>query len=149
MAKFQFRPATLLKIRENTRDERRSELADVQRTDAELENRLTRLEKEQEQLRNECRKAVGPGMLDLSRLVESQRYAVTLRDRQMELIEQRRTLAEEIERRRQALIEADREVRMLEKLRENQLQTHQQHEGRQESKRLDEAALQTTAGRGI
>ena len=57
---------------------------------------------------------------------------------------QRQALAAEIDRRRQALLEADRDVRTLEKLRENQLQAHRQEEERQEGKRLDEAALQAT-----
>ena len=51
-------------------------------------------------------------------------------------------MAAEIERRRQALVEADREVRVLEKLRERQLEQHRREEELRETKRLDEVVTQ-------
>lgn len=145
MAKFQFRLATLLRLREATRDERRVQLAEVQRADAELQSQLERLAREQEQLRRDCREAAGPGTVDLRRLVEAEQYASALRMQEAGIRRQRETLAVEIECRRQAVIEADRDVQSLEKLRDNQLQAHRQEEDRQEGKRLDEAALQVVA----
>jgi flagellar protein FliJ len=142
MTKFRFRLATLLQLRESTRDERRVQLAESQRADTELHRQLIRVEMEQQQLQRECREAAGPGDVDLPRLVEAQQYASALRAQQTELRRQRQALAAEIDRRRQTLLEADRDVRTLEKLRENQLQAHRQEENRQEGKRLDEAALQ-------
>lgn len=141
MAKFQFRLATLLRLREATRDERRVQLAEVQRADAELQSQLEQLTREQEQLQRDCRQAAGPGAVDLPRLVEAERYAATLRTQETDIHQQRQTLAVEIERRRQVVIEADRDVQSLEKLRDNQSQAHRQEEDRQEGKRLDEAAL--------
>lgn len=143
MSKFHFRLATLLKLRETARDERRMELAEAHRADAELERRLEQLDAQRKQLQRECREAAGPGPIDLRRLIEAQRYASTLRARVDEVQRQRQTLAMEIDRRRQAAIEADREVRTLEKLRNHQAQAHRQQDDRQEAKRLDEAALQT------
>jgi flagellar protein FliJ len=142
MAPFHFRLATLLKLRETARDQRRSELAESQRADAELQERIEQLRGEQERLQAECRAAAGPGAVDLPRLVEGRQYAAVLRARQDELARQRAALAVEIRQRRQALVEADREVRVLEKLRENRRQMHQQEESRKEAKRLDDAALQ-------
>jgi flagellar export protein FliJ len=141
MSQFHFRLATLLRLRQSTRDERRVELAEVQRADAELEGQLTRLAARQERLRGECRKAAGPGEVDLARLAESHQYAALLQTQEDELVRQRLALAIEIDRRRQSLLEADREVRTLEKLRENQIEAHRQNKNRQEIKRLDEAAL--------
>ena len=51
-------------------------------------------------------------------------------------------LNEEIERRRAALVEADREVRVLEKLRERKWSEHQTAELRHELRQLDEVAVQ-------
>jgi flagellar protein FliJ len=141
MSKFHFRLATLLRLHQSTRDERRVELAESQRADAELEVQLTQLAAQQERLRDECRAAAGPGEVDCVRLSEAHQYAALLQTQEDELVGQRRALAIEIDRRRQALLEADREVRTLEKLRENQIETHRQNENRQEIKRLDEAAL--------
>ncbi len=48
----------------------------------------------------------------------------------------------EIDRRRQVLAEANREVRVLENLRDKQAGQHRQQEDRREMKRLDEVAQQ-------
>jgi flagellar protein FliJ len=141
MPKFHFRMATLLRLRQSTRDERRVELAESQRADAELEGRQTRLAAQQERLRDECRAAAGPGDVDLVRLAEAHAYAAVLRAQEDDLVRQRQALAIEIDRRRQVVLEADREVRTLEKLREHQVDAHRQDENRHEIKRLDEAAL--------
>jgi flagellar protein FliJ len=146
MTKFNFRLATLLRLREAARDERQLELADAQRADAELDGQLARLETLERQLQGERRNAAGPGPVDLRRLIDAQRYAASLRTREADLRQQRQTLAAEIDRRRQAVVEADRDVRSLEKLHAKQLQAHRQSEERQEGKRLDEVALQA-AGR--
>jgi flagellar protein FliJ len=142
MAQFHFRLATLLRLREATRDERRVQLAESQRADAEFQDQLARLDAQQRRLQNECREAAGPGEVDLPRLVEAHQCAAALRIEQANIERQRRALATEIDGRRQALLEADRDVRTLEKLRENQFEAYRQEENRQESKRLDEAALQ-------
>jgi flagellar export protein FliJ len=139
--RFYFRLTALLRLREAVRDERRVELADVQRADAELQSRLAQVAVEQEQLQGECRTIAGPGLVDLPPLVHAQRYAAALRGQEVELQRQRWVLAAEIDRRRQALIEADREVQTLEKLKQSQSAAHQQNAERQEGKRLDEAAI--------
>ena len=51
-------------------------------------------------------------------------------------------MAAEIDRRRRALLAADRDVKVLEKLRERRLVQHRLEEERQLAKQLDEAALQ-------
>lgn len=143
MTTFHFRLATLLRLREIARDERRVELADSQRLDAALESQLAQLAVEQKLLQDDCRRAGGPGTVNVSQLAVTQQYAATLRGQEAELQERRRTLAAEIDQRRQAAIEADRDVKSLEKLRESQLRAFRQNEDRQEGKLLDEAALQT------
>jgi len=149
MAKFQFRLATLLKLREATRDERRAELAQAYQADAFLEQQQDRLQRELAGLVLQSRKVAGPGTLDVDQLLQTQRYELFLRARQSQLADQRGTVAEEIERRRQILVEADREVRVLEKLRQRQLERHREEEGRREMKILDEVAgLRASRGGG-
>jgi len=149
MAKFRFRLATLLKLREATRDERRAELAQAYQADALLEQQQDRLQRELAGLVLQSRKVAGPGTLDVDQLLQTQRYELFLRARQSQLADQRGTVAEEIERRRQILVEADREVRVLEKLRQRQLERHREEEGRREMKILDEVAgLRASRGGG-
>jgi len=149
MPKFKFRLATLLRLREAARDERRTQLAEAYRVDDVLQQRLSRVREEMDRLREQCRRAAGPGTVDIDRLVESQRYELSLRAQQHQLLRQREALAAEIERRRAALVEANREVRVLENLREKQAARYQQEENRREIKRLDEVAQRRAAQEGV
>lgn len=142
MAKFQFRMTSLLRVRESLRDQRRGELAAAFRADEVLQQRLQHVRQELTWLLEQCRRAAGPGTVDVDRLIESQRYDLTLRAMQKQIEDQRRALAAEIERRRGALVEADREVRTLEKLRDRQREQYALDEGRRDVKRLDEVAQQ-------
>jgi flagellar FliJ protein len=142
MSKFKFRLATLLRLREATRDERRTELAEAYRVDDTLKRQLQRTEEEITSMQADCRKTVEPGEVDLDRLVEAQRYKIALRLQRLQIARQRETVQTEIERRRQVLAEANREVRVLENLRDKQAGQHRQQEDRREMKRLDEVAQQ-------
>ena len=142
MAKFKFRLATLMRLRENTRDQRRAELAEAYRADNLLKERIGNLDAEMDALRNRQRATAKPGTVDVDLLVESQRYELALKTERAHFDQQRQTLSEEIDRRQERLIEANREVRVLEKLRETQLDRHRQEENRREGKVLDEAAGQ-------
>jgi flagellar FliJ protein len=149
MPKFTFRLATLLRLREATRDERRLQLAEAYRVDEVLQQRLRAAAEELQALRQRCRQAVGPGTVDVDRIVAAQRYELALRAFQRGLEQQREAVAAEIERRRLALVEANREVRVLEKLREKQAARFQEEENRRDIRRLDEVALQRAAREAV
>jgi flagellar protein FliJ len=146
MAKFKFRLTTLLKLRKSMRDERRTELAQAYQADDVLHGYMEQVQEEIDRLCEQCRRAAGPGTVDVDRLIDAQRYEFILEAQQRHFSEQRSKLAAEIERRRVALLAANREVRILEKLREQQLEQHKVAEGRLDIKRLDEVAqLQAAA----
>ncbi len=140
MAKFKFRLATLLRIREATRDQRRVELAEAYRVDDLLKQQLDRVGEELNWLHEQRRGAAGPGPVEVDRLVEAHRFELALKARATHLGQQREQVSVEVQRRRQILVEASREVRVLEKLRQRQTQDHRREENRQETKRLDEVA---------
>ena len=142
IGKFKFRLATLLRLREAAREDRRSELAEAYRVDDVLQQQLKRLEDELDGLRVQCRKTSGPGEVDVDRLVETKRYEMTLRTQEIQIVRQRETVQAEIQRRRQNLLDANREVRVLENLRDKQALQFRLEEERRESKRLDEIAQQ-------
>jgi flagellar protein FliJ len=149
MPKFTFRLATLQRLREATRDERRLQLAEAYRVDEVLKTRLRTAAEELIALRERCRQAVEPGTVDVDQVVEAQRYELSLRAYQRGLEQQRETVAAEIERRRMALVEANREVRVLEKLREKQAARFQDEENRRDIRRLDEVAGQRAAREAV
>ncbi len=82
----------------------------------------------------------GPGRVNVDMLIGADRYEVVLKA-EMAVIDQKHAqLAAEIERRRQDLVAADREVRLLEKFRDKLAERHRQAEGAMEMKQLDEVA---------
>jgi flagellar export protein FliJ len=93
-------------------------------------------------LKTQRRATAGPGTVDVDSLVEAQRYEVALKTQQTQFKQQRQAIADEIQSRQHRLVEANREVRVLEKLRDKQLEKHRKEENRREAKVLDEVALQ-------
>ena len=142
MSSFRFQLATLLRLREVARDRCRVQLAESRRADAELVERLEQLDAQRNRLQAACREAAGPGAVDMAELLEAHCYAVALRAQEAEWHRRRETLAIEIEHRRQSLIAADRDARVLEKLRDRRHEEYRLDEERQAAKLLDEVALQ-------
>lgn len=140
MAKYKFRLATLQKVREAHRDLQRGSLAEAFRAEQVLAENRAELVAEERELRELKRSATDGQYLDVNRLVEAQRYELLLKAQAQELAKQAILLAAETERRRQILVEADREVRVLELLDERHHRAHAVEQQRDETKRLDEAA---------
>jgi flagellar FliJ protein len=138
--KFTFRMATLLKLRESTRDERRNHLALAYRAEAMVLEELRRVDDEMAYLRRRLQEAVAPGEIDVDVLVGTQRFESVLTARKQHALQQEELVKAEIERRRQALVEADREVKILEKLRQRHHERWLAEENLQEVKRIDEIA---------
>ena len=141
MSKYQFRLETLRRLRIAHRDQQRSALADGYRAEEILAERAAELADEQASLRELQRSALGDRYLDVNQLVEVQRYETVLKTNEQQLAEQSTRLAIEVERRRQAVIEADRAVRVLDKLDEQHRDQHRRKAQRQETKQLDEVAI--------
>lgn len=141
MSKFKFRLETLKRLREAHRSERLVELAEALRAEEILAENSAQLAAEISELREQQRSAMVGRYLDVNRLLEAQRYELLLKARKQELSKQSILLEAEIERRRQALIEADREMRILEQLQNRRKSQHDQVIARREITQLDEAAL--------
>lgn len=139
MSHFRFRLNTLLRLRDTHRDERRGELADAYRVDDVL--RAEGAEVDAELAANRRSLALEPGEIDVDALLAAQRYELVLRQRLAAIDAQRKIVAAEIDRRRLALVEADRDVKVLERLRERDRSRFQQQQDRREAARLDETAL--------
>ena len=142
MPKYKFRLETLRKVRQARRDERRVALAEAFQAGELLEQRQADLAAEQTELRALQRSAVNGQVLEVNRLLEAQRYELVLKARGQEIANQRTLLETETERRRQALVESDRDVRALDVLDERHRREHQRQALRAEHKQLDEVAAQ-------
>jgi flagellar export protein FliJ len=141
MSKYKFRLATLQKLREARRTQERAALADAFRAEEILAGHRFALAEEQKALRRLQRSVAEGRYLDVNRMLEAQRYELVLSARAQELARQKELLAVETERRRQAVVQAERDVRVLELLDERHRRKHRIHQQRMETKQLDEAAL--------
>jgi flagellar FliJ protein len=141
MAKYKFRLETLCKVREARRTQQRVALAEAFRAEEMLAATRAELVSEETELRELQRSAAAGRYLDVNRLLEAQRYELLLKARGQELAKQATLLAAEAERRRQLLVEADRDVRVLEMLDERHRREHERRAQRIEIKELDEAAM--------
>lgn len=140
MAPFTFRLATLLRLRESIRDQRRQDLAQALRAEELLRQEQQRVEDELRQLTERARQAAVPGEVHVDMLLEAERFELVLLARRRLLASQQETLQAEIQRRRAALVEANRQVQVLQRLRQRQAERHRQEENRREVLALDEVA---------
>ncbi len=140
MARHRFRLATVLKLREAARDERRGQLAEAYQAEQKLRKRRASVEQELADLKSLSGSA-SAGAVDVDRLLAASRFEAILRAEIGIIRQHESNLAPEIERRRQALVAADREVRVLEKLAETQHERQRQAEAAAQAKELDEVAL--------
>ncbi|HEX4412523.1 MAG TPA: flagellar export protein FliJ [Lacipirellulaceae bacterium] len=146
MAKYKFRLDTLQRMREARRDEQRQSLADAFRAERILADSRAELVVETEALRELQLAAAAGKYLNVNQLLEAQRYELLLKVRSQELTKQAIMLAAETERRRQLLVEADREVRVLEKLDDRNRVEFNKERQRLETKHLDDLATQRWPG---
>ena len=135
-----FRLQTLLRIRQSDRNERRAELAKALRAEAMLVAEQERIVKQQVELAERALALKSPGAADVDALLVTHRYAGVVAAQRRTLEGQLAQVRDECERRRLALVEADRQVQVLEKLRARQQAAHRKEQARQETKELDELA---------
>lgn len=146
MAKFQFRLKTLLAMHESTRQERRAQLAEGLAAEGTLERARADLERELARQGQSLKAPVMPGAIDIERLTVADRYRKVLRARLATIAQDAAALATEIDARQQALAAADREVRVLDKLRERQHEQFRYEQARREINAVDELASRGTTG---
>ena len=141
MSSFRFRLKTLLRLRLAERDARRADLAKAQRAEDALVAQAAALADEQRETVELSRQLASPGAADVDRLIAAHRYELVLKAKSQQLAGQIEQVRAEVNRRRDVLVEADRQVRVLEKLRDKQLDAHTSREQRLDQKTLDEQAV--------
>jgi flagellar protein FliJ len=141
MKSYRFRLETLRRLRSAQRDQHRVALADAYRAEQILAERRAEVTAEQAELHQLKQAAVSARYLDVNQLLEVQRYESVLKAREDQLKAQAKRLAIETERRRLAVVEADRAVRVLDLLDERKRREHRKQQTRWETKEMDEVAM--------
>lgn len=145
MAQFRYRLATLLRLREATRDEKRTQLADAQRAARILEEQISEIDAEFADSRHQSKTATRPGAINVDHLIDVHRYERVLQAQRAAIVSQLQLVTAEVDKRRQALVEADRQVQVLEKLRERQQAEFAHAENQRDQKLMDEIASRAHA----
>ena len=140
--KFKYRLAPLLKIRENIRAERQAELNKAYEAARIVETEIERVQKELVRNNELGREAIQQGQISVDYLLALRRHEALLLAQQSQAQNDLEQIRQQIELRRAALMEADRDVKVLEKLREKMKTRHLQEEALLELKQMDEIAGQ-------
>lgn len=149
MSEFRFSLQSVLKVRVAERDERRTELADAQRLEFALQTEIDRVNRDLQYLRAHARSFLVPGNVDIAHLRNCNSCEQTLR-REIALLDQQRHEAEtEAEQCRAALLQADQQVRMLEKLIDKQRDEQNRDERKRENQHLDDLGRQSFSKVGL
>ena len=135
MAKF--RLATLLKIREQERDMAAIALQDVRMAIEKLDNAQLEIEQANRQM-NEARKESSYGAINLNQILDAQRYQMVLAAQSAQIADHKGKLNQELERRQFALIQSQKAVKSLEKLRDQRTQAADLLALAKQQERLDE-----------
>src|SRR5437763_16870250 len=103
---FEFRLQTVLRLRLAERDERRSELAKALRAEEVLLADERSLGEQQASVAARARELKSPGAADVDALLQTSRYEVVLAAQRRQVAQQIAQVQQEVERRRQTLMEA-------------------------------------------
>ena len=142
MPQFHFRLEPLVKLREGERQQRRIKLAEAFHAESLLRQQAAQLEQDVKEVQKRSRVINSPGRVHVDRVLDTHRYKLMLKSQVMILSQKEAQLQTEIEKRRAELATADRDVRVLEKLRERKREEHHATELKRELKQLDEVAVQ-------
>jgi flagellar protein FliJ len=141
MPNFVFRLQSVLQVRAAERDQRRQEMAELLANQQSLQDRLAELDGELHVLSAELTN--WNGTIDLARRLDVDRYAMILRADRKQVEYAATELDARITLKRAELLTADRDVRSLEKLREQQQEAFTADQRRREQRELDEVAART------
>lgn len=135
MPAFVFKFESVLRVRRHRRDQCRRMLADLLADDDKLAAERAHLEQTRTEQLDELRELGRRGEVDIDRSASRQYYIGRLLG-EMRLVDRKReTLAGQLKLCRQALVKADQEVKMLEKLREKHEHefraAHERHSARE------------------
>ena len=132
-----FRLATLLKIRERDRDIAAKAVQDVRLAIEKLDEAQRDIDDANQQM-NEARKQSSFGAINLRQILDAQRYQMVLSAQAAQIADHKSKLNQELERRQFALVQSQKAVKSLEKLRDQRVQAADVHALAKQQERLDE-----------
>lgn len=145
MAKFRFRLQAVLRHRLQIEEERQRALATVQQQLTTLTNELKAMDEQVEQANQDLRTNHLVGPVNVGYLTAHRRFIVGVRRQAMLLVQRMALVQKQVDDARLALAEAAKQRKIIEKLREKQLERWRQEAARKEGDALDEIGMQISA----
>jgi flagellar FliJ protein len=142
MARFVFSLEGVLRHRRNIEHGRQRELADATVAMQRLQDELRELDELLKQSNEEMRQSHLTGRIEMSWLVAHRRFVMSGQRKAVTLMQRIALAQRAVQEKRQALVEAARETKVLEKLREHQWEAWRAEQARKEFAELDEAGTQ-------
>jgi flagellar FliJ protein len=139
MAAFRFRLKAVATLREQTRDRIAEAVAEVQEAQRIVQEQINQLQREIDEALKQ-RQTASLGIVRIDRLLMVQRHQLMLESQREQAVQQLRLLDDEYDRRRALLVEAEKEVKAMEKLKETQKARWDQDQLEAEQKQIDEWA---------
>jgi flagellar protein FliJ len=139
MAGFKFRLKAVATLREQTRDRIAEAVAEVQEAQRIVTEQIAQLQREIDEALKQ-RQLASIGIVRIDRLLMVQRHQLMLEAQREQAMQQLRLLNEEYERRRALLVEAEKEVKAMDKLKETQKARWDEEQLAAEQKQIDEWA---------
>ena len=141
MRGFRFRLRSLQRLREETRNMAKRNLANaIQQRNALVADEQD-VQNEIQGLESQMRRSVAQPQVNIDAVLNGHRHRTSLAGKLSQIGKAIAQANEEVNRCRAKLVEADRDVKVLEKLHERQLAEHNRQIAAHEAKLLDEAAV--------
>jgi len=137
---FTFRLDPLITIRDNELKECQAELAKAYHARQMVEEVRLKLEKEIEENLQSAREMLASGTIDVNFLLALQDHKIYRTAQLAKIAEDLKQIDEEIERRRTLVVAANKELKIVEKLKEKRYEKYLEEENKAEMKILDEIA---------
>ncbi|UCC43441.1 MAG: flagellar export protein FliJ [Candidatus Zixiibacteriota bacterium] len=147
MKKFKFRLESLLKVKEHLERERQKEHAAARERVAHQQDRLSEIDAQRQTTVKQQRQRL-TGDISVADLLVCSRFLVKLKSNTLEGTEILRGLEAEADKSRDRLIDASRQKKIYEKLRERQREKHLEEMKRLENKEIDEIATNSRRQKG-
>ena len=142
MAKFVFKLEAVLRQRKHVEGERQRALAIVQAQMAQLQSELRAVNETVQTSTTDLRENRLTGRLDLHFLAAHRRFTLATQRKAMNLVQKMALVQRSVDEAQQALVEAMKQRKAIEKLREKHEQRWREDLARKEANRLDEVAMQ-------
>ena len=137
---FTFRLDPLISIRDNVLKEKQALLAQAYEARQIKEEERVELQRNIEGNLQAAREMMQSGKIDVGFLLGVRRHEMFLLHQHSEVVQQIALIEEEIERRRNAVVEANKELKIIEKLKEKKHEKYLAEEKRKETIQMDEIA---------